>query len=428
LITRLLSNDIQAPEPIQETSAMAIAETKVRLPIPSLPKGFRVAGVHAGLKRNPTREDISLIVSDVPATAAGVYTTNLVFAAPVAFDRARTPGLGFQAIAINSGNANACTGARGIDDARSMAAATAAAVGISEASVLVLSTGIIGEFLPLEKIRSGIVSVSSQLSRNDEAVVTAARGMMTTDTRPKLTGSNFSAAGKTYTLFGMAKGAAMIGPRMATMLGIILTDAPVAPADAQRLLGEITEYTFNCVSVDGHTSTNDTVLLLANGAAGGQSLSGSSLDSFSAALSHACEALAHEIADDGEGATHVLRIEVTGCQTRETARQIARTIADSPLVKTAIAGADPNWGRIVSAAGYSGVMFEPDKLSLRINGTLLFCAGAPVVFDGAAVSDSIQAFRETLIQLDMGLGQESIRFYSSDLTAEYVRLNADYHT
>jgi glutamate N-acetyltransferase/amino-acid N-acetyltransferase len=407
---------------------MAIAETPVRLPIPPLPQGFRAAGAHAGLKRNPTREDISLIVSDRDATAAGVYTTNLVFAAPVAFDRSRTPGEGFRVVAINSGNANACTGRRGLDDARAMAAAAAKAVGADESGALVLSTGIIGEFLPLEKIRVGIDTVAAKLGSDSDSAVTAARGMLTTDTRPKLSGSSFTVDGHRYTLFGMAKGAAMIGPRMATMLGVILTDAPVRAADAQRLLRESADETFNCVSVDGHTSTNDTVLLLANGAAGGKPLSGKGLEAFAKALADACETLAREIADDGEGATHVLRIEVRGCRSRDDARQLARSVADSPLVKTAICGADPNWGRIVSAAGYAGVAFDPEKLVLRLNGTLLFRDGAPVAFDGGAVSASIQASRETLIEIDFGDGPGSIRFYSSDLTAEYVRLNADYHT
>jgi len=407
---------------------MAIVETPVRLPIPPLPRGFRAAGAHAGLKRNPSREDIALIVSDLPATAAGVYTTNLVFAAPVEFDRGRTPGEGFRAIAVNSGNANACTGRRGLDDARAMAAAAAAAVGVDEESVLVLSTGIIGEFLPLEKIRAGIATVAGRLGADPASAVTAARGMMTTDTRPKLSGSSFRAAGRDYTLFGMAKGAAMIGPRMATMLGVVLTYAAVRPDDAQRLLREAAAETFNCVSVDGHTSTNDTVLLLANGAAGGEPLAGPGLAAFGAALLSACEALAREIADDGEGATHVLRIEVRGAASRDAAREIARSVANSPLVKTAICGADPNWGRIVSAAGYAGVPFDPRAVVLRLNGLLLFRDGAPVAFDGDAVSASIRAERETLIELDVGSGPGAIRFYSSDLTAEYVRLNADYHT
>ncbi|MFM8893466.1 MAG: bifunctional glutamate N-acetyltransferase/amino-acid acetyltransferase ArgJ [Planctomycetia bacterium] len=407
---------------------MAIAETPIRLPIPPLPKGYRVAGIHAGLKRNPNREDLSLVVSDSAATAAGVYTTNLVYAAPVAYDRARTPGDGFRVVAINSGNANACTGRRGLDDAAAMAAAAADAVGADPASALVLSTGIIGEFLPLEKIQTGFGRVVAKLGSDADSAVSAARGMMTTDTRPKLAGSSFSSDGRTCTLFGMAKGAAMIGPRMATMLGVILTDAAVRAVDAQRLLRESAEETFNCVSVDGHTSTNDTVLLLANGAAGGRPVAGAGLDAFGAALAAACESLAREIADDGEGATHVLRIEVRGCRTREDARTLARSVADSPLVKTAICGADPNWGRIVSAAGYAGVPFDPERLVLRVNGTLLFREGTPVAFDGGAVSASIAASRETLIELDFGSGPAAIRFYSSDLTADYVRLNADYHT
>jgi len=417
-----------SPAPSHLAAAMPIAETPIRLPIPSLPRGYRVAGTHAGLKRNPTREDIALIVSDRPATAAGVYTTNLVCAAPVVFDRARTPGEGFRAVAVNSGNANACTGTRGLADAERMAACAGELVGAPPGSVLVLSTGIIGEFLPLAKIEAGLGAVAAKLGDDADAVVSAARGMMTTDTRPKLSGSTFVADGTTCTLFGMAKGAAMVGPRLATMLGVVLTDAALAPDDAQRLLGASAERTFNCVSVDGHTSTNDTVLLLANGAAGAPRLRGKGLEAFAAALHDACETLAREIADDGEGATHVLRIEVSGCRTRDDARTIARTIADSPLVKTAICGADPNWGRIVSAAGYSGVRFEPERMVLRLNGTLLFRDGAPVAFDGDAVSDSIKGSRETLIELEMGGGSEAIRFYSSDLTAEYVHLNADYHT
>jgi glutamate N-acetyltransferase/amino-acid N-acetyltransferase len=407
---------------------MSVADTPIRLPIPPVPRGFRMGAVHAGLKRNASREDVTLVVSDLPATAAGVYTTNLVFAAPVAYDRALTPGRNFRAVILNSGNANACTGSRGLDDARATAAAAAAAVGATADEVLVLSTGIIGEFLPLEKIRSGIAAVKDRLGADDAAAVTAARGMMTTDTRPKLAGATVTVAGTPLTLFGMAKGAAMIGPRLATMLGIVLTDAALEPADAQRLLREAVETSFNCVSVDGHMSTNDTVLLLANGAAGGGTLFGAGLEAFGVALTGVCETLAREMADDGEGATHVLRIEVTGCRTRDEARQVARTIGDSPLVKTAVHGADPNWGRIVSAAGYSGVAFDPARLRLRLNGTLLFERGAPVPFDADAVSASIKGSRETLIEVDLASGPAGIRFYSSDLTADYVHLNADYHT
>ncbi|MFM9024958.1 MAG: bifunctional ornithine acetyltransferase/N-acetylglutamate synthase, partial [Planctomycetaceae bacterium] len=223
---------------------MSLADTPVRLPIPAVPRGFRLGAVHAGIKKKSTREDVTLVVSDLPATAAGVYTTNLVFAAPVAWDRSLTPGRGFRAVVVNSGNANACTGARGLDDARAMAAAAGAAVGASAEEVLVLSTGIIGDFLPLETIRKGITAARERLGADDEAAVTAARGMMTTDTRPKLAGAEFTAAGTPCTVFGMAKGAAMIGPRLATMLGVVLTDAAVEPEDAQRLLREAAEVSF----------------------------------------------------------------------------------------------------------------------------------------------------------------------------------------
>jgi len=407
---------------------MLPSETPIRLPIPAIPRGFRMAGVRAGIKRDRTREDVTVVASDLPATAAGVYTTNLVYAAPVAYDRCLTPGRGFRGIVINSGNANACTGTRGFDDARGMAAAAGRMLGAEANEVLVLSTGIIGEFLPMAIVTAGIELAAAKLGVDADAAVSAARGMMTTDTRPKLAGGTFSAAGNGYTLFGMAKGAAMIGPRLATMLGIVLVDAPLEPADAQRLLAEAAEETFNCVSVDGHMSTNDTVLLLANGAAGGPPLQGNGLATFATSLHDVCGTLAREMADDGEGATHVMRIEVTGCGSRDAARQIARTIADSPLVKTAVHGADPNWGRIVSAAGYAGVPFDPAAVELRLNGTLLFRGGSPLPFDADAVSESIKTARETRIDLVIGSGPGKIVFYSSDLTADYVHLNADYHT
>jgi len=407
---------------------MPIADTPVTYPIPPLPRGWQMAAVHAGIKRNASREDVTLVASDRPATAAGVYTTNLVFAAPVALDRSRTPGTGFRGVIINSGNANACTGARGLDDAKQMAALAGRELGAQGEQMLVLSTGIIGEFLPMATVERGIKAAAVALSGDERAALMAARGMMTTDTRPKMAGGTFMANGVACTVFGMAKGAAMIGPKLATMLGVVVTDAAIDPADAQRLLAAAAEETFNCVSVDGHMSTNDTVLLLANGAAGGPQLSGADLEAFGRTLHAVCEFLAREMADDGEGATHVMRIEVTGAASRDAARQIARTIADSPLVKTAVHGADPNWGRIVSAAGYSGITLDPTQVLLRVNGTLLFEAGSPVPFDADAVSDSIKNHRETLIELVVGGGPGRIRFYSSDLTADYVHLNADYHT
>lgn len=396
--------------------------------LPDLPRGFRLSGVYAGMKRNPDKLDVSLIVSDRPATAAGVYTQNLVFAAPVKYDRARTPCADVRAVVINSGNANACTGDRGDRDAARMAELAAAACGAAGEPVLVMSTGIIGEFLPMEKIATGIAAAAVRLAADDASMVAAARGMLTTDTRHKLAGRTLQMSGREVRVMGMAKGAAMIGPRMATMLGLILTDAPLSPAVAQQALSAVVADSFNCISVDGHTSTNDTVLMLANGAAGGEMPAGADLAQFQTALGDVCMELARAIPADGEGATHLVTIDVRGCACREAAHRIAKTVAESPLVKTAVAGADPNWGRIVSAAGYAGVAFDPAGVALHVNGNRLYQAGSPVAFDAERVSRSIRDQYETMIELDFSEGQAAVRFWTTDLTAEYVRLNADYHT
>lgn len=394
----------------------------------SVPKGFRLAGVSCGLKREPGKLDLSLVVSDVPAAAAGVYTQNLVYAAPVALDRQRTPSDRIRAVVIDSGNANACTGERGLKDAREMARLAALTCGAQEENALVLSTGIIGVFLPMDKIAKGIRTAAAQLGADDAHLLAAAHGMMTTDTVHKLAGRTVTISGRTIQVTGMAKGAAMIGPNMATMLALVLTDAPLEPRTAQTALSAATADTFNCISVEGHMSTNDTVLLVANGAAGGAPLVGKELAPFQEALKGVCEDLARAIPADGEGATHLITIEVAGCADRQSAMQIAKTVANSPLVKAAIHGADPNWGRIVSAAGYAEIPFDPTKVTLYVNGFLLYRNGSPVEFDGLAVSQSIRDNRDTLLHLEMGEGQASVRFWTTDLTAEYIRLNADYHT
>ncbi len=393
-----------------------------------VPQGFRLAGVYCGVKRNTSKLDISLVISDRPAVAAGVYTQNRVFAAPVALDRARTPAANIRAVVINSGNANACTGDRGMRDAEKMAAAAAKTCGARESEALVLSTGIIGAFLPMEKILPGIDQAAAELGASEDHLVSAARGMLTTDTTHKLAGQELKLGGRTIRIAGMAKGAAMIGPNMATMLGLVLTDAPLEVETAQQLLSEIADATFNCISVDGHMSTNDTVLLLANGAAGGEPLKGEDLAKFRVALLATCSELARSIPADGEGATHLIMLDVEGCATDDAARTIARTVANSALVKTAIAGADPNWGRVVSAAGYAGIEFDPAGVNLSINGFSLYERGAPVEFDAEAVSKAIRDNRDTHIVLTFSEGSQGVRFWTTDLTAEYVRLNADYHT
>jgi glutamate N-acetyltransferase/amino-acid N-acetyltransferase len=393
-----------------------------------VPRGFLLAGVHCRIKNDPRKQDLALVMSETPATAAGVYTQNLVQGAPVALNRQRTPSDRIRAVVVNSGIANACTGERGLQDARRMAGLAAAACAAEEDQVLVLSTGVIGQFLPMDKIEQGIMAAAVKLGSSEAALISAARGMMTTDTVHKLAGQTLELSGHRIQITGMAKGAAMIGPNMATLLALILTDAALAPEAAQAALKEAVDESFNCISVEGHTSTSDTVLLLANGQAGGDVLAGDDLAGFRRALGEVCEELARAIPADGEGATHLISIEVSGCTSRQSARQIAKTVANSPLVKTAVAGADPNWGRIVSAAGYAGVPFDPAGVSLRINGSLLYQGGVPVDFDAQRVADSIRDNRDTLIQLTLSEGQADARFWTTDLTAEYVRLNAEYHT
>ncbi len=393
-----------------------------------LPQGYKAAGVYTGVKRNPNKKDLTLFVSETPAVAVGVFTQNLVVAAPVKLCKARTPSSSIRAVVANSGCANACTGSQGEKDAAQMAAKTAQICGLDENEVLVMSTGVIGEMLPLEKIAAGIIDAARQLADDSNALVDAARGILTTDTVHKIKSREIELDGVPICVTGIAKGAAMIGPNLATMLALVLTDAKLSLADADAGLKDAVDESFNCISVDGHTSTNDTVLFLANGAAGGPELSGSSLAKFQATLVEVCEDLAQSIPADGEGATHLITVEVHGSRSRKEAVQVAKTIADSPLVKTAIAGCDPNWGRIVSAAGYSGVPFDPAKVSLLLNGILLYEHGVPVTFDAEAVSESMKADRNTSVVLLLEEGDQSARFWTTDLTAEYVRLNADYHT
>ena len=394
----------------------------------SVPAGFRVSGVHCGIKRYPNKEDLTLVIADGPAVAAGVYTQNLVCAAPVIVDRARTPSDAIRAVVVNSGNANACTGEQGMRDAEEMTRLAAEVCDANPEQALVMSTGIIGHHLPMEKVAAGIASAAGQLGDSSEHWQAAARGILTTDNGVKMAGKNVRLGEREVTIAGIAKGAGMIGPNMATFLGLVLTDASLTVDAAQQLVTEAADQSFNCISVEGHTSTNDTMLLLASGAAGGPALSGDELATFEQALIEVCIELARTMPDDGEGATHLIVIDVTGCSDRAGAKQIAQTIADSALVKTAVTGADPNWGRIVSAAGYAGVTFDPRGVSLKVNGFQLYESGAPVPFDAAEVSASIKGNRDTHVELFFQEGTAGVRFWSTDLTAEYVRLNADYTT
>lgn len=393
-----------------------------------LPLGFQFSGVHCGIKKNPQKEDFTLIHCPKGAVAAGVYTQNLVFAAPVALDRQRTPSSDVRVVAVNSGNANACTGERGLKDAYDMARLAASAVGADEKQVLVMSTGIIGVFLPMDKIAAGAKAAAAKLGGDEDSFLAAAKGITTTDKSHKVANREVQIGGETIRIACFCKGAGMIGPNMATMLAVITTDAALTPEGAQTLLKNAADESFNCISVEGHMSTNDTMLLLASGAASSAPLAGDDLKTFQVALTATSIELCKQIPDDGEGASHLICITIEGCKTRAAARQIAQSVANSALVKTAVSGADPNWGRIVSATGYAGVPFDPAGVDLRVNGHLLYEKGAPVPFDARTVSQSIKGKRETELVLTFREGSEGIRFWTSDLNADYVRFNADYST
>lgn len=393
-----------------------------------LARGFRFAGVPCGIRGEGSRRDLAVVLSDVPATAAGVFTRNRVRAAPVRLCQERLPSAEIRGVVVCSGNANACTGPQGLDDARRMAALAAEAAGCRPEQFLVASTGVIGRHLPMAKIETGIRQVVPRLAASAEGLSGLAHAILTTDTVIKVATRELDVGGTTIRLTGVAKGAAMIGPNMATLLAFVFTDAAVAPADLAPLVGRAATNSFNCVSVEGHTSTNDTLLVLANGQAGGAPLTGEALGSFGAALAGLCGDLARAIAADAEGANHLVTIEVEGLRNDAEAFRVAKTIADSALVKTAIFGADPNWGRFVSAAGYSGVPFEEEQLSLWLGDMLLYHHGVPQPFDAATASAYLKRERNTLLRLRFSLGAGRCTFWTCDLTYEYVKLNADYTT
>lgn len=393
-----------------------------------LPVGFRAAGLHCGIKNDPSVFDLSLFVSDRPASLAGVFTQNRVFGAPVALSRERVPSRSGRACLINSGNANACTGEQGLEDARWMTAETAQRLDCLPEDVVVCSTGIIGHFLPREPLASGIPAAVEALSDSEESFENAARAMMTTDTFAKQAGRDLMIGGKPVRVSAAAKGAAMIGPNMATMLGIILTDAQLTLEESDTMLRHAVDRSFNCISVEGHTSTSDTVFLFANGAAENGPLSEAEGAALQTAIDDVAAEMAQAIIRDAEGADHFVTIDVCGARTRDEAFRMAKEIADSALVKTAITGADPNWGRIISAAGYAGVELRDEDLSLRINDIEIYRDGVPTEYDEASLSKSMRENRDVSIRLQLSHGEADVRFWTSDLTAEYVRLNSEYTT
>ncbi len=388
--------------------------------------GFTANGIHAGIKEDG-RKDLSLIFSDRPANAAGVFTTNAFKAAPVIIDIERLKTGEAQAILANSGNANAATGAEGLRDARAMAKSAAIALDISEKQVLVASTGIIGKRLPFEKINKRIPSLARGLSPS--GFRDAQEGIMTTDQFRKIEYRKRVISGKDVSICGIAKGAGMIEPGMATMLSFVMTDAEVDSETLKRCLVRGVDESFNAISVDGCMSTNDTVIILANGRAGNKSLTGRSREqsAFQEILSEILRELAISIVRDGEGATKVIGIRVEEARTREEAKKVAYSIARSNLVKTAFFGQDPNWGRIISAIGAAGVALSVGDVSLYFDQIPLFNQGRGVKGNERKLSEVMKKeYIQVIVKLGTGKGVFSA--YASDLTYDYVRINAHYHT
>jgi glutamate N-acetyltransferase/amino-acid N-acetyltransferase len=390
-------------------------------------RGFRASGIAAGIKASKGL-DLALIVADQPASAAAVFTTNLAQAAPVLVsrDHLRTSNGLARAIIINSGCANACTGDDGLRDAREMASETARIVGCPVNQALVASTGVIGVALPMEKIRRALPEAANALGPGEDPGARAARAIMTTDPFPKESATRIAVSGHDVAIGGMAKGSGMIEPMMATMLGFLTTDAVVPVPLLDRALRASVDVTFNAITVDGECSTNDCVMLLASGASGVM-ITESTYPAFLDGLTAVCRELAIGIVRGGEGATKLVAVHVTGAATASDAKRCAKAIANSPLVKTAIHGGDPNWGRLIAVAGRAGVAFELGRAAVTIGSVVLFRDGRPHDENAPAAADYLKR-HEIEVTVHLGAGPDSATVWTCDLSAEYVRINADYRT
>lgn len=395
--------------------------------------GFEAAGVHAGFKADPERLDLALVAADRPCAVAGVFTRNLFCAAPVAVDREHIAEAGCaRAVVVNAGCANAATGEPGIENARVTASLVADLLGCPAEQVLVASTGVIGQHLPMGAMEQGLPLVFAALGREPEACdLAAARAIMTTDTKPKQAAVRYmDACGAVYTVGGMCKGSGMISPNMATMIAVVTTDAPVSSRALDAALHHAADRSFNRVTVDSDTSTNDTCIALASAAAGGPAIEeaqGERYEAFSAALLAVCDSLARQIAADGEGATRLVRVVVTGAASDADAELAARTVATSPLVKTAIAGRDANWGRIAAALGRSGASFDQGSVAIDILGLPVCRDGLVVPFDE---DEALRRFDDPQVDIvcDLGAGSGQAVIWTCDLTHEYISINADYRS
>jgi glutamate N-acetyltransferase / amino-acid N-acetyltransferase len=396
----------------------------------ALPRGFRFAATACGLKKTGAL-DLALLSSDVPASAAAVFTQNLVVAAPVVVSKAHLKASKgrMRAVIVNAGNANCATGTGGYAASVKTVEEAARHLRCRPDEVAVCSTGVIGVPLPVEKILRALAGITKNRRPSARSFAEFSLAICTTDTRPKTATASFKMAGKRIHLVGCSKGAGMIHPNMATTLAFVATDANITPSLLQRTLRDVTARTFNAITIDGDTSTNDTLLVLANGAAGTPTIKpGSAAQrAFSQALEEVLQSLALQIVADGEGAQRVIEIEVRGAKSELAARRIAQTIATSPLVKTAFAGGDPNWGRIFAAAGRAGVKFDPDRVDIQMAGIPVLRRGQPLDFNERAASNRLLE-KEVHVVVNLHAGRASARYWTCDFTAEYVRINASYRT
>lgn len=386
-------------------------------------KGFQATGLNCGIRVD--RKDLALILAEKRVAAAGMFTQNLVCAAPVKVCREHVSDGYAQAILVNSGNANACTGPQGMADTHEMVELAATSLGIDKSDVLICSTGVIGQFLPMPVIREGIPKLKDTLSTdggND-----ACQAILTTDAFEKTCAANIESTAGSYVIGGMAKGAGMIHPNMATTLAFITTDAEVAPEALKQALKIATDASFNSISVDGDTSTNDTILVMASGASGAKLSSKEELDQFTEALTLVAQDLAKKVVKDGEGARCLVEIKVTGAADDASARKVAQTISGSLLFKTMLAGAEPNWGRVLAAAGRAGVPLSEDTCELSFDGVKVFSKGAGLPQNQPEAAKVLQG-SEILMHLDLGMGEGSARLWTCDVGHPYVELNGAYMT
>ncbi|QSF44725.1 bifunctional ornithine acetyltransferase/N-acetylglutamate synthase [Paenibacillus tianjinensis] len=393
------------------------------------PKGFTSGGLHCGLKKTE-RNDLAAILCEVPATAAAVYTTNVFQAAPLKVTRESLANGTLQAVIVNSGNANACTGDQGEADAYEMRAAAASALGVNEQDVAVASTGVIGELLKMDRVRSGIAGLPEKLDGGASGAEEFCQAILTTDLVKKECCVKVLVGGEEVTIAGAAKGSGMIHPNMATMLGFMTTDAVIEGEDLLRLLRTATNTTFNMITVDGDTSTNDMLVTMASGLAGNEKLTRlhPDWDAFAAAFTHVCQHLAKAIARDGEGATKLIEVQISGAVHDEAAAAIAKTVVGSSLVKSAIFGADANWGRIIAAVGRAGVPVSPEKVDISLGGIEVLRQSRPVAFDEEKALHYLQKTDTVLITVILSDGDGKATAWGCDLTYDYVRINAAYRT